>query len=122
MDSEGEPVLLSNEAEHANFELRLNGKPVGELSYKNGQWHFSYTPEFKSSGKKPVYGFPSLEREYTSEALWPFFAYRIPSLKQPSVQQIIKKEQLNSNDQSALLARFGRLTVTNPFELVPHKP
>jgi hypothetical protein len=54
---------------------------------------------------------------YTKDELWPFFIIRIPSLKQPKVQKIISKEEIDSTSQVELLKRFGEKSISNPFQL-----
>ena len=62
--------------------------------------------------------FPDPGKTYESEELWPFFGLRIPSLAQPSVKAVVKREHLDEKDKVQLLRRFGRRTVANPYELV----
>ncbi|MFN0033843.1 MAG: HipA N-terminal domain-containing protein [Saprospiraceae bacterium] len=111
------------------FMVILNNKHVGTLELEEGKWYFSYSDFFKQdfykskSGEQkehslaPLFGFPDIEKAYESEILWPFFAGRIPGLKQPEVKEIIEREHIDKNDLAALLARFGKKTISNPFEL-----
>jgi len=112
------------------FLVMHDEKHVGTLELENGKWSFSYSTFFKKgfhkskSGEQkraslpgPLFGFPDVEKNYESEILWPFFAGRIPGLKQPDVQAIIEREQIDKNDLAALLERFGKKTISNPFEL-----
>lgn len=98
---------------------------VGTLELENGEWAFAYARSFqqnfkseKASTLAPLIGFPDVEKEYRSEVLWPFFAGRIPGLKQPAVKAIIEREHIQENDLAALLERFGKKTIASPFELV----
>ncbi|WKK75898.2 hypothetical protein QYS49_31560 [Marivirga salinae] len=61
--------------------------------------------------------FPTLDKIYKSEELWPFFSSRIPSLALKNIQDKIKKKGVNENDYLELLSFFGKRTITNPFEL-----
>jgi len=45
------------------------------------------------------------------------FASRIPSPEQAEVEEILKRENIEEDDAVSLLKRFGRKTITNPFEL-----
>lgn len=113
------------------FKIMLDGMHVGTLELEGGKWYFFYSPFFKQAfdksklGQKgsvaiaPLFGFPDVQKKYDSEILWPFFAGRIPGLKQPEIEQIIEREHIDKTDLAALLARFGRKTIANPFELMP---
>ena len=46
---------------------------------------------------------------------------RVPSLKQPLIREIVRVEGLDSRDEVQLLRRFGRKTISNPFELVEER-
>ena len=103
----------------AHFVLRYHELPIGFLSLDSGKWQFRYSDEFrKRELLRPIVEFPDTGRIYESDELWPFFSMRIPSLKQFSIEEIVKKESIDSNDELQLLRRFGRKTVSNPFELV----
>jgi hypothetical protein len=64
-----------------------------------------------------------VNREYVSEELPPFFESRLPGITQPQVEAFLrnqKNEQINEVETKvALLKKFGRLSITNPFELQP---
>jgi hypothetical protein len=101
---------------HVVFELSLDRLPVGNLRLENGEWVFSYSPEFRAQSEiKPIVGFPALDREYRAAELWPFFALRIPSPEQPEVRHYIRREK--DVNQVKLLERFGHRSVANPFSL-----
>jgi len=106
--------------EEAKFLLKVDDIRVAVLSCKAGEWYFKYTEDFKSYSDEYNYivGFPDLNRIYQSPILWPFFQVRIPGLKQPAVQEILKKENIDQENEVALLKRFGAKTITNPYELV----
>lgn len=106
--------------EEAKFLLQVDNIRVGNLYCKNGEWYFKYTDEFKT--KSDVYnriiGFPDLDKTYKSELLWPFFQVRIPGLKQPAIQEILKSEKIDEFNEVQLLKRFGKKIIANPYELV----
>jgi HipA-like protein len=103
----------------AAFSLRLGDLPVGILSVDGGRWTFRYADEFRArTDMRPLPIFPDVRQVYQSDELWSFFRMRVPSLKQPSVREIVDKEGIDSSDQVQLLRRFGRRTVSNPFELI----
>ena len=103
----------------AHFMLRYRQLPVGHLTLDHGRWRFAYTDEFRQSESlRPITEFPDLDRTYESDELWPFFFMRIPSSRQGAVEEFVRKEQIDSDDEVQLLRRFGRRTSANPFELV----
>ncbi len=109
--------LKVKESKEATFQLNLDDMVVGILSFKDGNWMFKYSNEYKEHGLSPISGFPSIGKVYRSEDLWPFFSSRIPSLARQNIQDKIKKKGINENDYLELLRFFGKRTITNPFEL-----
>lgn len=105
--------------ETAKFVIMAEHIPVGILESNQGEWIFRYTEEFKKHRDEYnlIVGFPDVDREYRSQALWPFFRIRIPGLKQPAVQQILIDEHIDQENEVALLKRFGHRTISNPYEL-----
>lgn len=100
------------------FTLLYNNQAVGELTFDGVNWKFSYTKMFQSQTEiNPIPSFPSKDKKYESKNLWPFFQARIPSLKQPKVQAIIKRENIKENDIIGLLKLFGGRSINNPFVL-----
>lgn len=103
----------------AAFELRYDGLLVGTLMGRDGKWTFWYSEEFRHrSDLRPLVQFADVNRVYKSDRLWPFFLLRIPSMSQSDVQDALKHEHIDASDEAALLRRFGRRTIANPFELV----
>jgi hypothetical protein len=39
-------------------------------------------------------------------------------VRRPEIRELIRREQLPEHDELALLAALGRMSVTDPFELV----
>lgn len=110
---------LTVEAKDATFKLLLDSLEVGILRFTRDKWFFNYSEDFKSTqGIKTLAAFPDINKEYVSEELWPFFSARIPSLSRERVKKVILEEEIHENDLLALLNRFGKKTITNPFELV----
>lgn len=107
-------------AEKATFVLTVDDIQIGILHCEEGIWEFKYTEEFKQrvSEYTLIVGFPDIDKTYRSKELWPFFRIRIPGLKQASVQEVIKKEHIDQANEVELLKRFGRKTISNPYELV----
>src|SRR5881296_897659 len=102
------------------FKVVLGSLVIGTLRADKGEWVFDYSDEFrKQSEIKPIVDFPVTDREYRSRSLWPFFALRIPSLKQPEVREFIQHMPHDKVDEGILLKEFGTRSIANPFRLVP---
>ncbi|MBS1813227.1 MAG: HipA N-terminal domain-containing protein [Acidobacteria bacterium] len=102
----------------AKFLLTHHDLLIGTLSVSDGIWQFEYSDEFRRDGSyRPIVEFPDVNETYRSPMLWQFFASRIPSLEQAEVEEILKREQIEEDDAVRLLQRFGKRTITNPFQL-----
>ncbi|MCK4920707.1 MAG: HipA N-terminal domain-containing protein [Bacteroidales bacterium] len=102
------------------FHLMYGKQLVGDLSYKNKEWVFKYSKDFKNNPSvKPIIDFPDLKKKYSNNNLWPFFATRIPTLNQPYHLKKIRKANISKDNSVALLKLFGNETITNPFRLIP---
>lgn len=100
------------------FTIKIDDLIVGSLKTEEGKWIFKYSEEFKNQDfYRRLTGFSDLNKEYKSEVLWPFFKIRIPGLKQPMIQEILQRENIDSKDEALLLKRFGTRTMTNPYIL-----
>ncbi|MDX2049025.1 MAG: HipA N-terminal domain-containing protein [Chitinophagaceae bacterium] len=106
--------------EEVKFILMVDDIRIGVLYCQKGEWYFKYTDDFKehTDEYKLITGFPDLSKTYQSETLWPFFQIRIPGLKQPAIKEILEKEKIDKENEVALLKRFGRKTIANPYELI----
>jgi len=112
------------EAPRIIFRPMYKKDEIGTLEFSNKSWTFIYSDWFKNqSGIQPFANFPDVNREYVSEELPPFFESRLPGITQPQVEAFLrnqKNEQINEVETKvALLKKFGRLSITNPFELQP---
>lgn len=104
----------------AVFRLIYNNDQIGTLEFRAGQWFFSYSDWFKNqSDIKPFANFPNVTREYVSDDLPPFFESRLPGVSQPQVEAFLKNKDLIDEGELkvALLKKFGRRSITSPFEL-----
>jgi HipA-like protein len=102
----------------ASFELSLGNDKIGVLDYDGSKWTFEYSDWFKNQEDvKPLTQFPIKNEIYTQEQLWPFFASRIPSTKQPHVEDYLKNNPDKVNNLAALLGKFASHSVNNPFTL-----
>lgn len=95
------------------FILKFDKLKIGILSFTDNTWFFSYSEEFKSQKEiLPLVNFPTVNKEYISDELWPFFVSRIPSTAQ---RQLSEENQATTT----LLKIYGRKTIANPYQLVP---
>jgi hypothetical protein len=92
---------------------------VGTLSLANELWRFEYSDSFREqSVVRPLVQFPEVDRIYSSEYLWPFFALRIPSVGRDEIRRIVDGDDgLDEEDLAQMLRRFGRKSIANPFTL-----
>lgn len=105
----------------AEFVLVLGQLPMLVLSRNANGWTMRYTDEFKKQTQiAPLVPFPELNKVYRSTELWPFFSVRVPSIARPEVERTVREEHLDYNDVAAMLRRFGRKSIADPFELRPH--
>jgi HipA-like protein len=105
---------------HEKFGLGYKELEIGTLTFKDGEWVFRYSEEFKSQDEiQPLIDFPDKNKTYRSDELWPFFLSRIPGLSQPAIKELLRKEKISEDDEAALLKRFGKTSITSPFTLVP---
>lgn len=113
-----QPILAPPDAE-AKFLLKYEDLLIGTLTVNGGQWRFEYSDDFRQNQHlRPVIEFPEVQKIYESPELWQFFASRIPSPERAEVEAILQSEHIREDDAVTLLKRFGRRTITNPFELV----
>jgi len=118
--TEGQEELITPKGKVIVFNLSYKQLLVGILRLDSGKWVFEYTEEFKQQKQiKPLPDFPNVEKVYRSEELYPFFLHRIPSPKQPKVQEEIRIRHIDETDEVELLRLFGRKSISNPFLLRP---
>jgi hypothetical protein len=103
-----------------DFVLWFRKLPMMQLRRVGGMWELRYTDAFKAQSRlSPIVCFPDVDKVYRSAKLWPFFSVRIPSIARPEVQRTVREENLDYDDVAAMLRRFGRKSVADPFELRP---
>jgi len=98
----------------------FHGTDVAELARHKDRYVFRYFEAFQRLGLAPFPGLQDVSpsKEYSSTDLPRFFAERIPDVRRPEIRELIRREQLPEHDELALLAALGRMSVTDPFELV----
>lgn len=115
---EGQESLLTPTDAQQKFILMYKSLEVGTLSVSEGIWTFTYSENFKKQTDiRPLWDFSDVNRIYRFDYLPPFFLQRIPSLEQPKVKEILKKENIDAHNEVDLLKRFGHMTISNPFLL-----
>ena len=103
---------------YATFSLTLKNLEIGRLHWQNDLWTWAYSEAFKNQSHiQPLITFPTVDKVYETEQLWPFFSSRIPSFNQPYVQDVLKRKQIDINNTAAMLKEFGHRTIANPFAL-----
>ncbi|MGH9511902.1 MAG: HipA N-terminal domain-containing protein [Terriglobales bacterium] len=98
----------------------FQGVDVAELEKQKERYVFRYFEAFRRLGLAPFPGLADVSpsTEHRSAELPRFFAERIPDVRRPEVRELIRREQIPEHDELALLAALGRMSVTDPFELV----
>src|SRR4051794_8116113 len=98
----------------------FHGTDVAELTKYKDRYVFRYLDAFQRLGLAPFPGLPDVKpsKEYVSTDMPRFFAERIPDVRRPEIRELIRREGIPEHDCLALLAALGRLSVTDPFELV----
>ena len=108
-----ETNLQAVKGSKGRFDLLLGSMLVGVLLYDDGMWSFSYSDDYKAQSKyEPLVNFPNLDHVYKSDQLWPFFASRLPGVSE------LNEEERKHPDMLALLKKYGRHVITNPYKLV----
>ena len=113
--TEGFEDISTPEDVYIQFKLKYKELKIGTLTLDNGMWMFEYSEDFKNQNNiTPLANFPTLEKVYQSNELWPFFASRIPS-----INQLMTMNKRIEKNEAALLKKYGARTITNPFVLTP---
>lgn len=106
--SEGNESTKVSRFEKATFSLKFKDIIIGKLWLEYGICHFKYNNSYESNADfSTLIDFSNKQKRYKSEELWPFFVHRIPALKQPVIQEILKIEHIDPTDEVSLLRRFG---------------
>jgi len=116
------PANITCSVEHVQsfkFLLKYQSDEVGQLCYNGVEWSFAYSDWFKNQTElQPLFEFPDVQKVYINKNLWPFFESRIPSVKQPKVQEYIESHPSDKGNLVKLLSVFGNSSVNNPYKLI----
>lgn len=113
------PCTYEQVNHNPKFQLTYQDNIVGYLNYDGSLWSFDYSEWFKKQDDlQPLFEFPTKEKAYESTELWPFFESRIPSVKQPKIQEYLESHPSDRNNKVKLLELFGITSVNNPYKLI----
>lgn len=113
------PCTYERVNQNPKFQLKYQDDIVGFLNFSDSVWSFDYSDWFKNQNDlQPLFEFPTKEKSYTSNELWPFFESRIPSIKQPKIQEYLESHPSDRDNKVKLLEIFGMTSVNNPYKLI----
>lgn len=113
------PCTYEQVNHNPKFQLKYQDDTIGYLNFDGLIWTFNYSTWFINQDElQPLFEFPKKEKVYTSIELWPFFESRIPSKKQPKIQEYLESHPLDRDNKIKLLELFGITSVNNPYKLV----
>jgi len=113
------PCVYEQVNHNPKFQLKYQDDIVGYLNYDGNLWTYNYSQWFRNQGDlQPLFEFPNKEKVYNSVELWPFFESRIPSLKQPKIQEYLETHPSDRNNKVKMLELFGITSVNNPYKLI----
>lgn len=113
------PCTYEQVNHNPKFQLKYHEDIVGYLNYDGSVWTYNYSEWFKNQDDlQPLFEFPTKEKSYKSTELWPFFESRIPSFKQPKIQEYLETHPTDRNNKVKLLELFGITSVNNPYKLI----
>ena len=85
---------------------------VGRLSRENGEFVFRYDPGYVG---EPISAFSTMNQEYRSSHLWPFFAIRIPPLDREDMRKEITNRSLRKDQIIEILGSVAKISLSNPY-------
>jgi HipA-like protein len=96
------------------FQLYYGEMVIGELSFSDGYYYFEYSETFKEQTKIiPLLEFPDKTKKYRTSYFPATFEGRLPSPKQPKIQEQIKKMNIDVNNKMQMLSHFGERCIIN---------
>lgn len=113
------PCTYEQINQNPKFQLKYQEHIIGYLDYDGNVWVFYYSEWFKNQDDlKSLFEFPVKDKIYSSNELWPFFESRIPSIKQPKIQEYLDSHPSDRNNKVKLLEIYGITSVNNPYKLI----
>jgi len=112
------PCTYEQINQNPKFQLKYQEHIIGYLDYDGSIWSFHYSKWFQNQDElESLFEFPVKDKIYSSRELWPFFESRIPSIKQPKIQEYLDSHPSDRNNKVKLLELFGITSVNNPYRL-----
>jgi len=112
------PCTYEQINQNPKFQLKYQEHIIGYLDYDGSVWSFYYSKWFQNQDElESLFEFPVKDKIYSSHELWPFFESRIPSIKQPKIQEYLDSHPSDRNNKVKLLELFGITSVNNPYKL-----
>ena len=93
------------------------GTRVAELQKYSQGFVFRYLPAFRDLCLSPFPGLAPTMGDIPFEELPAFFQERLPDMRRPEIQQMIRQLGIQPHDELRLLAALGSHAITDPFEL-----
>lgn len=100
--------------------------PIGKLTFSDNYYQFVYIKGAlaakEQSNFQELISFPSLEKVYQSQELFPLFSNRLLPRSRPEYKDFIKWMSVSQDDADpiALLARSGGKKMTDTLEIFPY--
>jgi HipA-like protein len=94
-----------------------HGERVAELRRFSEGYIFRYLPAFRHMRLSPFPGLASDRGDLPFQELPAFFQERLPDMRRPEIQEMLKKYRISPDDKLQLLAALGSHAITDPFEL-----
>ncbi len=86
---------------------------IGRLFCEEGEYVFRYDSSYTG---EPISAFPTMQQEYRSKILWPFFATRIPPFDREDMRNEITKRHLREDQIIEILGEVAKVSSANPYE------
>lgn len=93
---------------------------IGTLT-RNGCYEFRYGKDLEQArraGFTPLVAFPSFEKVYQEDSLFPTFSCRLPDRKRRDISNILQKYDLTEYDEFELLKKSGAKLPTDSLSFI----
>jgi HipA-like protein len=99
------------------LEVVYQGEAVAQLQKFPQGYMFRYLPAFRRHTLSPFPGLATDKGDLAFEELPAFFQERLPDMRRPEIQELIRVYGIKQENTLELLARVGTHAITDPFEL-----